>query len=61
MMLEDKSFMAIEYKVLLVKPTWSADEGREIIERELNELGKEGWDLVPLTLEGYLLLKRTKQ
>lgn len=53
--------MTFEYKALLIDTTWSAIEGREKIEEQLNELGKDGWDLVPITLEGYLLLKRTKE
>ncbi|MDO8588033.1 MAG: DUF4177 domain-containing protein [Armatimonadota bacterium] len=52
--------MAFEYKVLLVEPSWSAAAGRENIENELNELGKEGWELIPITLDGYLLLQRAK-
>lgn len=52
--------MKIEYKVLLVDPAWSADAGRGNIEDQLNELGKDGWELVPIMLAGYLFLKRAK-
>jgi hypothetical protein len=53
--------MTFEYKALLIDTSWSAAIGREKIEEQLNELGKDGWDLVPITLEGYLLLKRTTE
>jgi len=49
-----------EYKMILIDAEWSADAGREIIENQLNELGKDGWELVPVSLGGYLYLKRVK-
>jgi len=49
-----------EYRLILVDPSWSADAGREKIETELNRLGKDGWELLPITLGGYLFLKRRK-
>ena len=49
-----------EYKVILIKPEWSAAEGLENMESQLNELGKDGWDLVPITMDGYLFLKKAK-
>ena len=52
--------MKLEYKVLLIKPEWSASQGLENMETQLNELGKDGWELLPITLEGYLFLKRAK-
>jgi hypothetical protein len=52
--------MQYEYKVLLIKPEWSAAQGLENMENQLNELGSDGWELVPVSLEGYLFLKRAK-
>ena len=49
-----------EYKLILVDPEWSADAGRENLEKQLNDLGKNGWELLPVTLGGYLFLKRFK-
>ena len=49
-----------EYKVLMINPEWNVSTGRDNIESQLNELGQDGWDLVPITVEGYLFLKRAK-
>jgi hypothetical protein len=52
--------MKFEYKVLLVDPGWSARDGRESIENQLNELGKDGWELLSIAMGGYLFLERAK-
>jgi hypothetical protein len=54
-------YMKYEYKVLLIQSDWSAAEGLQKMESQLNELGKDGWELVPITVEGYLFLKKAKK
>jgi hypothetical protein len=49
-----------EYKVILIDPTWSDTDGQKNIEQQLNDLGKDGWELIPIMVSSYLFLKRWK-